>query len=248
MDNLDPVLLARIQFAFTVSFHIVFPALLHRARQLSRRARRALALDGRDHYIRLFRIWVKAFALAFGMGVVSGIVLCTSSAPTGASSPTRPARCIGPLMGYEVLTAFFLEAGFLGIMLFGVNRVPKRGALPRHLPGRDRRALSAFWILAANSWMQTPAGYAINDGGPVRARSTGSRSSSIRRSPTGSSTWCSRPISRPRSWSARRGAYHLLQRPPRRRRPAPCFRWRCGWRRSWRRCSSSSATSTASTR
>ena len=165
MDNLDPVLLARLQFAFTVSFHIVFPALSIGLGSYLAVLEGLWLWTGRDHYIRLFRIWVKAFALSFGMGVVSGIVMSYQFGTNWSVFSDKAGPVIGPLMGYEVLTAFFLEAGFLGIMLFGENRVPK----PVHFFATVAVAVgalfSAFWILAANSWMQTPAGYAINEAG-----------------------------------------------------------------------------------
>ena len=108
---------------------------------------------------------MKAFALSFGMGVVSGIVLSYQFGTNWSVFADKTGPVLGPLMGYEVLTAFFLEAGFLGIMLFGVNRVPKRDAFHRDVIVAIGALLSAFWILAANSWMQTPAGYAMNAAG-----------------------------------------------------------------------------------
>jgi cytochrome d ubiquinol oxidase subunit I len=165
LENLDPVLLARIQFAFTVSFHILFPALSIGLGSYLAVLEGLWLLTGRERYIKLFRLWVKAFALSFGMGVVSGIVLSYQFGTNWSVFADKTGPVLGPLMGYEVLTAFFLEAGFLGIMLFGTNRVPKSLHFAATVVVAIGALLSAFWILAANSWMQTPAGYAVNDAG-----------------------------------------------------------------------------------
>ena len=165
LENLDAVLLARIQFAFTVSFHIVFPALSIGLGSYLAALEGLWLATGEERYIALFRIWVKAFALTFGMGVVSGIVLSYEFGTNWSTFADKTGPVIGPLMGYEVLTAFFLEGGFLGIMLFGVNRVPKAVHFGATIAVAIGALLSAFWILAANSWMQTPAGYAMNDVG-----------------------------------------------------------------------------------
>ena len=151
-DTLDPVLLARIQFAFTVSFHFIFPAFsIGLASYLA--VLEALWLrTGKALYLDLFRYWLKIFAVAFAMGVVSGLVMSYQFGTNWSEFATRAGPVIGPLMAYEVLTAFFLEAGFLGVMLFGMNKVA--GTL-----------MSAFWILSVNSWMHTPAGFAINERG-----------------------------------------------------------------------------------
>jgi cytochrome d ubiquinol oxidase subunit I len=164
-EALDPVVLARIQFAFTISFHIVFPALSIGLGSYLAVLEGLWILTGHEHYIRLFRLWVKAFALSFGMGVVSGIVLSYQFGTNWSVFADKTGPVIGPLMGYEVLTAFFLEAGFLGIMLFGVNRVPKLMHFAATVIVAFGALVSAFWILAANSWMQTPAGYAVNAAG-----------------------------------------------------------------------------------
>ncbi len=164
-ESLDPVLLARIQFAFTVSFHIVFPAFTIGLGSYLAVLEGLWLLTGEERYIRLFRIWVKAFALAFGMGVVSGIVLSYEFGTNWSVFADKAGPVVGPLMGYEVLTAFFLEAGFLGIMLFGVNRVPRTVHFIATVAVAVGALLSAFWILAANSWMHTPAGYGVNADG-----------------------------------------------------------------------------------
>ncbi len=165
MESLDAVTLARIQFAFTISFHIVFPALSIGLGSYLAVLEGLWLITGRERYIQLFRVWVKAFALSFGMGVVSGIVLSYQFGTNWSVFADKTGPIIGPLMGYEVLTAFFLEAGFLGIMLFGVNRVPKSVHFFATIAVATGALLSAFWILAANSWMQTPAGYAMNEAG-----------------------------------------------------------------------------------
>ncbi len=165
LENVDAVLLARIQFAFTVSFHIVFPALSIGLGSYLAALEGLWLFTGEERYIAVFRIWVKAFALTFGMGVVSGIVLAYEFGTNWSAFADKTGPVIGPLMGYEVLTAFFLEGGFLGIMLFGVNRVPKAVHFAATIAVALGALISAFWILAANSWMQTPAGYAMNDAG-----------------------------------------------------------------------------------
>jgi cytochrome d ubiquinol oxidase subunit I len=162
---LDPVFLARLQFAFTVSFHIIFPAFtIGLASYLA--VLEALWLwTKREVYIQVFRFWVKIFAVTFGMGVVSGLVMSYQFGTNWSVFSDRAGPVIGPLMGYEVLSAFFLEAGFLGVMLFGMNRVGKGLHFFATAMVAFGTFLSAFWILAVNSWMQTPAGYAIAPNG-----------------------------------------------------------------------------------
>ena len=113
----------------------------------------------------LFKYWMKIFAVAFGMGVVSGLVMAYQFGTNWSVFSERAGPIIGPLMAYEVLSAFFLEAGFLGVMLFGLNRVGKKLHFTATLAVAFGTFLSAFWILSANSWMQTPAGFAINEHG-----------------------------------------------------------------------------------
>ena len=164
MDLLDPLVLARLQFAFTVTFHFLFPAFtIGLASYLF--VLEALWLWSRQPvYRQLYQFWLKIFALAFGMGVVSGIVLSYQLGTNWSVYADKVGPVIGPLLGYEVLSAFFLEAGFLGIMLFGWKRVGE----PVHFFATTMVALgtaiSAFWILSANSWMQTPVGYTLVDG------------------------------------------------------------------------------------
>jgi cytochrome bd ubiquinol oxidase subunit I len=165
MPALDPLLLSRIQFAFTVSFHILFPAFtIGLAAWLV--VLEALYLKtGRAIYMETARHWTKIFAVSFGMGVVSGVVLSYEFGTNWSELSRRGGNVIGPLMSYEVLTAFFLEAGFLGIMLFGRGRVPKWVHFFATCMVALGTVISAFWILSANSFMQTPAGHSIAEDG-----------------------------------------------------------------------------------
>ncbi len=161
----DANLLARLQFAFTVSFHFIFPSFtIGLASYLA--VLEALWLwTARQVYLDLFKYWLKIFALTFGMGVVSGVVMSYQFGTNWSVFADRAGPIVGPLMAYEVLTAFFLEAGFLGVMLFGMNRVGRGLHFIATLAVAVGTFISAFWILSANSFMQTPAGYAINAGG-----------------------------------------------------------------------------------
>jgi cytochrome d ubiquinol oxidase subunit I len=165
MPILDPILLARIQFAFTISFHIVFPALsIGLASFLAVVEWRWLATsDQRFHDI--YKFWVKIFAVAFGMGVVSGVVMSYEFGTNWSVFSDKVANVLGPLLGFEVLTAFFLEASFLGIMLFGWGRVSQRMHFVSTCIVAGGTLISAFWILAANSWMQTPQGFTVGTDG-----------------------------------------------------------------------------------
>ncbi len=165
MTDIDAVLLARVQFAFTIGFHIVLPAFsIGLASYLA--VLEALWLrTGRQVFQDLFQYWVKAFALVFAMGVVSGLVMAYEFGTNWSAFAERAGAVIGPLMGYEVLTAFFLEAGFLGIMLFGLRRVGPALHFTATCIVAFGTLVSAFWILAANSWMQTPQGYALTADG-----------------------------------------------------------------------------------
>ena len=163
LANLDPVLLARIQFAFTVSFHIIFPAFtIGLASWLAVVEWRYLK-TGNDVYQEVYRMWVKIFAVTFGMGVVSGVVMSYQFGTNWSVFADKTGNVLGPLLGYEVLTAFFLEASFLGVMLFGWNRVGRKMHFASTVIVAFGTLLSSFWILAANSWMQTPQGYRIGD-------------------------------------------------------------------------------------
>ncbi|MBD0415592.1 cytochrome ubiquinol oxidase subunit I [Oryzicola mucosus] len=165
LESFDAAILARAQFAFTVSFHIIFPAFsIGLASYLA--VLEGLWLWKKDQvYLDLFNFWKTIFAVAFGMGVVSGIVMSYQFGTNWSVFSDKAGPVIGPLMGYEVLTAFFLEAGFLGIMLFGLNRVgPKLHFLATCMVAIGT-LISATWILAVNSWMQTPDGFGMNAAG-----------------------------------------------------------------------------------
>jgi cytochrome bd ubiquinol oxidase subunit I len=164
MADLDMVLLARLQFAFTVSFHIIFPAFTIGLASYLAVIEALWLKTGKPLYRELYKFWVKIFAVSFGMGVVSGVVLSFQFGTNWSVFSELTGNVLGPLLGYEVLTAFFLEASFLGIMLFGWNKVGPRLHFASTCIVAIGTLISAFWILAANSWMQTPAGYEIRDG------------------------------------------------------------------------------------
>lgn len=161
IEHFDPLILARIQFAFTISFHIIFPAFtIGLASFLAVTEWRWLA-TGKQVYRDIYKFWVKIFAVAFGMGVVSGVVMSYQFGTNWSLFSDKTANVLGPLLGFEVLTAFFLEASFLGIMLFGWGRVSPRMHFVSTCIVAVGTLISAFWILAANSWMQTPQGFEI---------------------------------------------------------------------------------------
>ncbi|WHP05891.1 MULTISPECIES: cytochrome ubiquinol oxidase subunit I [Acinetobacter] len=156
--------LARIQFAFTVSFHIIFPAIsIGLASFLAVLEWRWLRTNN-PIYQDLFKYWVKIFAVAFGMGVVSGVVMSYQFGTNWSEFSRFAGGVTGPLLTYEVLSAFFLEAGFLGIMLFGWGRVSKKAHFFATLMVAVGTCISMFWILSSNSWMQTPQGFTIENG------------------------------------------------------------------------------------
>ncbi|WP_188644636.1 cytochrome ubiquinol oxidase subunit I [Tsuneonella deserti] len=159
MPDFDALFLARLQFAFTVSFHFIFPALTIGLASYLAVLEGLWLRTGKQLYLDLFRYWVKIFAVNFGMGVVSGIVLSYQFGTNWAVFSDKAGPVIGPLMAYEVLTAFFLEAGFLGVMLFGMEKVGRKLHFAATLAVALGTLLSSFWILAANSWMHTPQGY-----------------------------------------------------------------------------------------
>jgi cytochrome d ubiquinol oxidase subunit I len=165
MPELDPLLLSRIQFAFTISFHILFPSFTIGLAAWLLMLEILWLRTGKPVYAELSRHWTKIFAVSFGMGVVSGVVLSYEFGTNWSEFSRRGGNVIGPLMAYEVLTAFFLEAGFLGIMLFGRERVPRAVHFFATAMVALGTFISAFWILSANSWMQTPAGYTIDANG-----------------------------------------------------------------------------------
>ncbi|MEQ9661047.1 MAG: cytochrome ubiquinol oxidase subunit I [Parasphingopyxis sp.] len=164
-DGFDALLLARIQFAFTVSFHFIFPALSIGLASYLAVLEGLWLKTGNQRYLDLFKYWLKIFAVAFAMGVVSGIVMSYQFGTNWSVFSDLAGPVIGPLMAYEVLTAFFLEAGFLGVMLFGLNKVGKKLHFAATLMVAAGTFVSAFWILSVNSWMQTPVGYEMGENG-----------------------------------------------------------------------------------
>jgi cytochrome d ubiquinol oxidase subunit I len=164
-DAVSALDLARLQFAFTVSFHFIFPSFTIGLASYLMVLEGLWLKTGRDVYLQLFRYWLKIFAITFGMGVVSGIVMAYQFGTNWAVFSDKAGPVIGPLMAYEVLTAFFLEAGFLGVMLFGLEKVGHKLHFVATCMVALGTAISTFWIIAVNSWMHTPAGYAINADG-----------------------------------------------------------------------------------
>jgi cytochrome d ubiquinol oxidase subunit I len=162
--DLDPLLLSRWQFAFVIAFHILFPAFTIGLAAFIAVLEGLSLGTGRELYARLSRFWIRIFAVSFGMGVVSGIVMSYQFGTNWSRFAQVTANVTGPLLTYEVATAFFLEATFLGILLFGRNLVSR----PIHFLSAVMVALgtlmSSFWILAANSWMHTPSGTELRDG------------------------------------------------------------------------------------
>jgi cytochrome bd ubiquinol oxidase subunit I len=164
MELSDALTLARLQFAFTVTFHIIFPSFTIGLSAYIATLELLWIRSGTERYHLLARFWTKIFAVSFAMGVVSGIVLSYQFGTNWSRFSVVVGNVVGPLIGYEVLTAFFLEATFLGVMLFGWNRVPPWLHVLSTIVVAVGTALSAFWILSANSWMQTPTGHEIKDG------------------------------------------------------------------------------------
>lgn len=160
----DALLLSRIQFAFTVSFHIIFPSFtIGLAAWLATLEGLSMA-TGKPVYRTLFDFWRKVFAVAFGMGVVSGIVMAFQFGTNWSELSHRAGAIQGPLLGYEAYTAFLLEATFLGIVLFGRNRVPPWAYLASCCLVALGTTFSAFWIMANNTWLQVPSSYELIDG------------------------------------------------------------------------------------
>ncbi|WP_133085148.1 cytochrome ubiquinol oxidase subunit I [Novosphingobium sp. TCA1] len=163
--SVDALLLARAQFAFTVSFHFLFPAFTIGLASYLMVLEGLWLKTGKGVYANLFRYWLKIFAVVFAMGVVSGIVMSYQFGTNWSVFSDMAGPVIGPLMAYEVLTAFFLEAGFLGVMLFGINKVGRKLHFTATCAVAIGTFISAFWILSVNSWMQTPTGYEIGANG-----------------------------------------------------------------------------------
>lgn len=164
MSDLDPALLARIQFAANISFHILFPAITIALGWFLLFFKLRFLRTGAQHWLDAYYFWVKVFALTFAMGVVSGITMSFQFGTNWPGFMETVGNIAGPLLAYEVLTAFFLEASFLGIMLFGRKRVGERMHTLATVLVAGGTTFSAFWILALNSWMQTPAGFEMVNG------------------------------------------------------------------------------------
>ncbi|MCF8878483.1 cytochrome ubiquinol oxidase subunit I [Hyphobacterium sp. SN044] len=160
----DALLLSRLQFAFTIAFHIIFPSFTIGLASFLAVLEGLHLFTKRESFRTLYRFWVKVFALAFGMGVVSGVVMSYQFGTNWSVFADQTGSVLGPLLGYEVLTAFFLEASFLGIMLFGWKLVGPRLHFASTVIVAVGTLVSAFWILSANSWMQTPQGFTMEDG------------------------------------------------------------------------------------
>ncbi|MDA8708719.1 cytochrome ubiquinol oxidase subunit I [Hellea sp.] len=163
--DFDALLLSRLQFAFVIAFHILFPAFTIGLAAFLAVCEGMWLKTGKEVYKRLYLHWVKIFALAFAMGVVSGVVMSYQFGTNWAKFADMTGDVLGPLLGYEVLTAFFLEATFLGVMLFGWKRVGKGLHFASTCIVAAGTSVSAFWILSANSWMQTPQGFAVDENG-----------------------------------------------------------------------------------
>jgi cytochrome d ubiquinol oxidase subunit I len=163
--DISALLLSRIQFAFTVSFHIIFPAFtIGLAAWLAFLEACSLAFK-KPVYRRLFDFWLRIFAIAFGLGVVSGIVMAFEFGTNWSELARRTGPIQGPLLGYESFTAFALEATFFGVLLFGRGRIPRLFYLFACVMVAAGTTLSAFWIMVNNSWMQAPVGYAVGADG-----------------------------------------------------------------------------------
>jgi cytochrome bd ubiquinol oxidase subunit I len=223
----DAFHLARAQFGFTVAFHIVFPAFSIGLASYLMVLEGLWLRTGRQVYLDLFRYWIKIFSIGFAMGVVSGLVMSYQFGTNWSQFSDKAGPVVGPVMAYEVLTAFFLEAGFLGVMLFGMERVGRGLHFFATCMVAGGTLLSAFWILSVNSWMQTPAGFAVGADG--RMVPTDYWKVIFNPSPSSSaaarlSTFCT-AAARPRC--------------------GPCSPWPCGWRPSSLRSRSAWETSTA---
>ena len=168
MDNAEVLLLARAQFGLNIGFHILFPSLTIALAWILLYFRVRYARSNDPAWLATYKLWTKVFALTFAMGVVTGITMSFQFGTNWPGYMQKVGNIAGPLLAYEVLTAFFLEATFLGVMLFGMNRVPGWAHIFSATMVAIGTTISAFWILALNSWMQTPAGHIV-DGGQIIA-------------------------------------------------------------------------------
>src|SRR5690349_22774528 len=159
MHDPEVLLIARAQFGLNIGFHILFPSLSIALAWLLLYFRIRYARSGDPAWLATYKLWTKVFALTFAMGVVTGITMSFQFGTNWPGFMQKVGNIAGPLLAYEVLTAFFLEATFLGIMLFGMNRVPGWAHVLSTFMVAFGTTVSAFWILALNSWMQTPTGH-----------------------------------------------------------------------------------------
>jgi cytochrome bd ubiquinol oxidase subunit I len=164
MDASEALLLARTQFGLNIGFHILFPSITIALAWYLVYFRVQYARTRRAEWLETYRLWTKIFALSFAMGVVTGITMSFQFGTNWPGFMNKVGNIAGPLLAFEVLTAFFLEATFLGIMLFGMNRVPNWVHITSAVLVAAGTSVSAFWILALNSWMQTPTGHVVADG------------------------------------------------------------------------------------
>jgi cytochrome d ubiquinol oxidase subunit I len=164
MDSLDPLVLARIQFAANITFHILFPTISISLAWVLLFFKLRFRKTGHEYWMDAYQFWVKIFALTFALGVVSGITMSFQFGTNWPGFMNTVGNIAGPLLAYEVLTAFFLEATMLGVMLFGRERVSERVHTLATFLVAFGTTMSAVWILALNSWMHTPAGYEMIDG------------------------------------------------------------------------------------
>jgi cytochrome d ubiquinol oxidase subunit I len=167
----DALLLARLQFAFTIGFHIIFPAFTIGLASFLAVLEGLWLATKKERFRNLYLFWLKVFAISFGMGVVTGVVMSYQFGTNWSVFSAKAGNVIGPLLGYEVLTAFFLEASFLGIMLFGWKRVGPGLHFASTCIVAVGTLISAFWIISANSWMQTPQAFAVEPDGDLIATS-----------------------------------------------------------------------------
>src|SRR6266540_5429186 len=164
----EALLLARFQFGLNIGFHILFPSITIGLAWIVAYFRVRYQMTRDEAWLRTYKVWVRVFALSFAMGVVSGVTMSFQFGTNWPGYMNRVGNIAGPLLAYEVLTAFFLEATFLGVMLFGMERVSGRVHVASALVVAVGTTVSAFWILALNSWMQTPSGH-VMDGGQIIA-------------------------------------------------------------------------------
>src|SRR5271154_1629108 len=162
--DLDPVILSRLQFAWVIGWHILMPAFTVGMASYIAILEGFHFATGREVYLRISMFWIRIFSVAFGVGVGPGVIMPFQLGPNGSRYADATSNVLGPLFAYEGITAFFLEAAFLGVLLFGRKLVPPWAHFVAALMVAMGTLFSSFWILSANSWMQTPAGYEIIDG------------------------------------------------------------------------------------